>query len=497
MSQSKNFRFGNHTDVGKVRHQNEDYMGFFENYNGAFFVVCDGMGGHVGGATASQTAVSSIRQFFEEQFHPQPQEAIHQAIQYANTQIHQKALSNPELRGMGTTCVLMMVRDNLIYYGHVGDSRIYLHRVRVLSQLTKDHSFVQALIEQGLITEAEAESHPRRNEILRALGTSPFVDVEVAEEPLHPLEGDILMLCTDGLNGMLSSKGLEEILNSNMSLQHKALKLVDTANQYGGTDNITVQLVEFLATLPAKRGFSNKLHESNPHSNADLGSTRPGSNLDPPPYVPPQSKEPEDVEPISEQSYAKNQQKRKKYDEEEEYDEKEYQSNKRGLSINTLDEVDYRPFLTRGFLIVFALVFGYVIFKNISTHKPTASEQSAIQRDSLDAVSLQNQFYEYTGIQKVKDTYKKTKETVIKAKETLEELNELQKRKRRALDSLFQNKKVRLIVNTLSSGEQTAQDLAKKYRSKVEWILKANGVKTEEELAELDSLSIPLEAPRP
>lgn len=496
MSQSKNFRFGNHTDVGRVRQQNEDYMGFFENRNGAFFVVCDGMGGHVGGAIASQTAVNNIRQFFDEQLYSNPQEAIYQALQYANSQIYQKALTNPDLRGMGTTCVLLMVRDNLVYHGHVGDSRIYLHRYRQLKQLTRDHSFVQALIEQGLITEAEAENHPRRNELLRAMGTSPFVEVEVPEVPIQPMEGDIFMLCSDGLNGMVSHRGLEEILNSNMGLQHKALRLVENANQLGGTDNITVQLIEFVAAEGTSNSYTNTKDDYT-SQDSNLGSTSPGfnSSFQPPAYVPPLSQEPEDIQPISEENYSKR--KKKKFEKQEEVYEDDYNKSDGRLSMNLMDEVDYRPLLTKGFLILFALVFGYVIFKNTLSSGPSSTEKGSLYNDSIAAIDLQNRFYEYTGIQKVKNTYQKTKETIIKTKKNINELTEYQRRKRQALDSLFRNKRVRHIANTLSEDKETVRDLAGRYGSKVEWMLKANGVTSEEELAQLDSISIPQEAPRP
>lgn len=242
---SKEFQFGNHTDIGRVRQANEDYLGYFETVNGYLFVVCDGMGGHVGGATASQLAVESIHKFFEHGRYDQVQEALRQSILYANQQILAYASQNPHLRGMGTTCVVVLVREGSVYYAHAGDSRIYLLTGRQLTRLTKDHSVVQQMIDAGMITEQEAESHPRKNEITQALGTMPHLEVAVSEKPLLPASNDILLLCTDGLNGMIDDKSMERVLNEPISVQHKALRLVEMANEAGGYDNITVQLIQF------------------------------------------------------------------------------------------------------------------------------------------------------------------------------------------------------------------------------------------------------------
>lgn len=241
----KLFQFGNHTDVGKVREANEDYLGYFETGNGHLFVVCDGMGGHAGGATASQLAVEGIRRFFEHGFYDNIPEALRQSIMYANQQIYAHASQNAHLRGMGTTCVAVMIRNDEIWYAHVGDSRLYLHNSRGLQRLTKDHSVVQEMIEEGLLREEEAENHPRKNQLTRALGTVPDIKVEVCKQLLHPSPGDTLLLCTDGLNGMISDNTIGSILSENISVQHKALKLVQQANDAGGSDNITVQLIQF------------------------------------------------------------------------------------------------------------------------------------------------------------------------------------------------------------------------------------------------------------
>ncbi|TAE19506.1 MAG: Stp1/IreP family PP2C-type Ser/Thr phosphatase [Bacteroidetes bacterium] len=270
------FRFANHTDIGKARKKNEDAMGFFEapNGNGYVFVVCDGMGGHVGGAVASQTAIKAIRYFLEQEYISDAREAIRKALEYANQEIYYKAQTSSDLRNMGTTCVMVIYREGQCYIGHVGDSRLYLYRDGLLTRLTKDHSFVQMLVDQGVITEEEAEVHPRRNEILRALGTDLEVEVEVRPAPFTPNIKDTFLLCSDGLNSMLSDYEIESILDESRDLQDKAHLFINSANAEGGLDNITVQLIEFLvgntpAPLPKNTNnfnpiASNKLSDTNP-----------------------------------------------------------------------------------------------------------------------------------------------------------------------------------------------------------------------------------------
>jgi LysM repeat protein len=145
--------------------------------------------------------------------------------------------------------VVVIVKEGVAYYAHAGDSRIYLQSNLRLTRLTKDHSVVQQMVDAGMITEEEAESHPRKNEITQALGTMPQLEVAVCERPLHPANNDILLLCTDGLNGMISDKAIEGVLNENTSVQHKALRLVELANEAGGYDNITVQLIQFTTAV--------------------------------------------------------------------------------------------------------------------------------------------------------------------------------------------------------------------------------------------------------
>lgn len=238
------------TDVGCKRSANEDYMGHFDTVNGRVAVVCDGMGGHVGGATASHIAVDAIHAFLDSAFIESPYEAVGRAIDEANAAILRQAAAKPELAGMGSTCVLLLIRDGLVYRGHVGDSRIYLIRNRIIKRLTRDDSYVQMLIDMNRLTEKEAEHHPRKNEITNALGLPDMKPATVAEDAIAPEAGDCFLLCSDGLTGMVSERDIERIVSRQQELtsQQRANLLVERAKENGGLDNITVQLVEFSLT---------------------------------------------------------------------------------------------------------------------------------------------------------------------------------------------------------------------------------------------------------
>ena len=158
-----NFTFASRTDKGRVRDNNEDNIGFFKTENGYLCVLCDGMGGHASGAQASEIAVNSIREYFESNVYDDMLQALADAIKYANNQIFDEAKDNAEFFGMGTTCIICLVQDTKLYYAHVGDSRVYLLSDNAMKQLTKDHTHVQKLIDNGEITREEAIAHPRKN----------------------------------------------------------------------------------------------------------------------------------------------------------------------------------------------------------------------------------------------------------------------------------------------------------------------------------------------
>lgn len=237
--------------TGRVRPANEDNYGYLkDSVNGDLFVVCDGMGGHVGGAVASKMAVDAIIGYLSSQKFNDIVGAMRDALQLANQIIIDKTKSEPSLKGMGTTACILVVQDGLVRIAHIGDSRIYLYAsdTGVLHRITKDHSYVQRLIDVGELNDWEAETHPNKNIILKALGVKPtltFHEGDVPEEPVIPMEGDVFMLCSDGLSGMLNDDHIEVILRGRDGVDGKIRQLLSEANAEGkGLDNITVQLIK-------------------------------------------------------------------------------------------------------------------------------------------------------------------------------------------------------------------------------------------------------------
>ena len=254
------------TDVGLLREVNEDAAGFApsENLcgNGDLFVVCDGMGGHVGGAIASQTAVQSIIDFFSNEFLDNPYVALNDAINFANEQIFARSQVEAALKGMGTTCTVALIRGSEVFFGHVGDSRIYIYNDNSLFRITKDHSFVQQLVDQGVIKDEDAESHPRKNELLRALGIRAEVQAEIAGRAIRPKAGDTILMCSDGLCGLVEDKLLEKKFNENKSIEELGEILIDEANNNGGPDNITATLISILESPHEESEFQDMSPQS-------------------------------------------------------------------------------------------------------------------------------------------------------------------------------------------------------------------------------------------
>lgn len=235
------------TDVGCRRSVNEDSIGKADTLNGLAVVICDGMGGNVGGKVASETAVDAILIHLKEHHYPNPKEAISNSIMAANRAVLKKAQLHPELTGMGCTCVLLIVDKNgIVYVGHIGDSRVYLIRDNLANHLTKDQSYVQMLVDEGSITPQEAEKHPRNNEITNAVGMTNMTPPVIRDSPLNPVAGDCFLLCSDGLNKVVAEDEIVKIAGAHsLSTDRKAEMLINAARSKGAPDNISVQLVEF------------------------------------------------------------------------------------------------------------------------------------------------------------------------------------------------------------------------------------------------------------
>jgi protein phosphatase len=264
------------TDKGLVRERNEDSCGLTETPNGVLCTVCDGMGGHAGGEQASQIAVECITQFMSRERYADVRRAMRDALEFANMQILGAAAEHPELQGMGTTVCILLVQDDKAWIAHAGDSRIYLYVAaeKRLHRLTKDHSYVQGLVDQGIIYAEEAETHPDKNRIVKALGIRETLNPEIAENPVLPARGDIFLVCSDGLSGMVADKEVEKILAANTDLKAKEAALMAAAKAGGGTDNITFQLARISHSPHRKSVFESKNVIAKPKQKANILSYR-------------------------------------------------------------------------------------------------------------------------------------------------------------------------------------------------------------------------------
>jgi protein phosphatase len=236
------------SDVGRMRRANEDACAEFSQPSGRrLFVVADGMGGHRGGGTASRLAVETIGDLFAGS-NAAPEKILREALETANRRIHETARENLDLSRMGTTGVAFLVDGSgRGWVAHVGDSRLYRLRSEKMEVMTSDHSLVGELERGGLLTAAEAAVHPRRNELLRSIGVEPVVEVEVRRLAVAP--GDRFLLCSDGLWSLVSDSEIGQVLARERPTE-AARVLVELANDRGGTDNATVQVVKIPGDLP-------------------------------------------------------------------------------------------------------------------------------------------------------------------------------------------------------------------------------------------------------
>jgi protein phosphatase len=254
-------RSAGRSDVGLVRKVNEDDFLCLklndllkvENPVADLYlcIVADGMGGRNAGEVASSMAVHEIVEFIKDKYisvliekdttEDKIFDLIREAIYYSNDRIYKKSLLNSEYVGMGTTLSMILIKDNFLYYGHVGDSRIYLVRENKISKLTDDHSLVAELVKQGTIKPEEANSHPQKNIITRALGTE--YDIEADLGKYETMDGDYILLCTDGLSNLISDNEILELVLAATDVEHACDLLINKAKENGGFDNITVVVI--------------------------------------------------------------------------------------------------------------------------------------------------------------------------------------------------------------------------------------------------------------
>lgn len=233
------------TDIGRKRKLNQDFVYTSEMPLGNLpnvFIVADGMGGHNAGDYASKVTVETMVREIEVSFEKNPLKIFGKAIESANEMIRKKAKEDAGLEGMGTTVVAATCMGKYLQIANVGDSRLYIIRNKEIKQITKDHSLVEEMVRMGGIGRDEARNHPDKNIITRAIGAGDNVEPDFFSEELT--EGDIILMCSDGLTNMLEDEEIRMILSGARDIVEKAQDLVQAANANGGKDNISVILIE-------------------------------------------------------------------------------------------------------------------------------------------------------------------------------------------------------------------------------------------------------------
>ena len=236
------------TDLGKAREMNEDFYYITPSVEDKLqlYILADGMGGYNGGEIASKLATLSAKSYIETNFETIAHDRdnilklIASSIEYANMVVYEKAKENVELANMGTTLEICLIYNNKAFIGHIGDSRIYRIRKEFIRKLTKDHSYVEELVKDGTITKEEAEHHPKKNMLMKAVGCTPYVEPDVMVKGF--LKDDVILICSDGLTNMVTEQEIYNYIKQDA--QNSCDNLIKRANEMGGYDNITVVMLQ-------------------------------------------------------------------------------------------------------------------------------------------------------------------------------------------------------------------------------------------------------------
>ncbi|MCQ6274046.1 Stp1/IreP family PP2C-type Ser/Thr phosphatase [Bacillus sp. V3B] len=236
------------TDKGKIRQHNEDNGGIFLNQSGQrLAIVADGMGGHRAGDVASEMTIQKLKKKWEEteviEVAEQAEDWLKVNIEHVNSTLFEHSKAYSECEGMGTTIVAVIITELFSTIAHIGDSRCYILNEAGFAQVTEDHSLVNELVRSGQITKEDAENHPRKNVLIRALGTELFVSIDIKTIVFE--EDDVLLLCSDGLSNKVTETEMVDTLKAQKTIEEKAASLIELANDHGGEDNITLIIVEF------------------------------------------------------------------------------------------------------------------------------------------------------------------------------------------------------------------------------------------------------------
>jgi len=234
------------TDSGKVRNHNEDSVTIVRNANNEYLLaVADGMGGHKSGEVASSIAIGHLGKRFSEMSKVgTKQDAanwLKDNINEINSQIFKYVKGHEKSEGMGTTLVTCILADDYLIFGNIGDSSGFVLKDKKLHKVTQDHTLVKLLVATGELTEEEAEHHPRKNVLMRALGANDPAEIDIFDVDV---EVDAILLCSDGLTSMLTNDQIEKVLNSDLTIEEKIAKLIRKSNNRGGTDNISIAYLE-------------------------------------------------------------------------------------------------------------------------------------------------------------------------------------------------------------------------------------------------------------
>lgn len=233
--------YAHRTDIGR-RSSNQDYFHVPDENELELAIVADGMGGHLSGDIASRIAVESILDYLRSKNDEMPAMMLQHAVSYANRRIFDVAASEEDCMGMGTTVVMALIEEGKFTYANVGDSRLLLFDGQKLRQITRDHSLVEELVQSGVITRRQAEVHPQRNILTRAVGSTQFVKADTGT--VRWKRGDVILLCSDGLHGSVSRAEMERIIAGSADLLEACDVLTETALENGSSDNITVVMVK-------------------------------------------------------------------------------------------------------------------------------------------------------------------------------------------------------------------------------------------------------------
>jgi PPM family protein phosphatase len=237
------YKYLNISRTGLKRTNNEDSAAVFETENGLLIVLCDGLGGNRGGEIASSLTVQSVYEYFNSITEEDILDRIKLSVIEANKVLISKSENNTELKGMATTVEVLYLNNTHAYWGHVGDSRIYYVRGGKLKQITKDHSLVQKLVDDGFLTLKEAENHPNKNIIMRAMGDNSELEVDTSKLKLNASESIKFFLCSDGVTAVLRDYEIENILNI-YSMEEASEKFIKVIEERGAPDNYTFVITE-------------------------------------------------------------------------------------------------------------------------------------------------------------------------------------------------------------------------------------------------------------